>query len=269
MADIKNMRMVRQSLKNTASIWYDDFGGEVRGRRINMVLFEERKHGNLYQVVRTVYRGEFVQLLLINGIQESAMFPEEERRDELLFPYMKCFAWAMMEKPDIRRALLIGGGGFSYPRYFLRHYPDKYLAVAEASPEVIKISRRFFDLDRLERDCKDRFLLIEGDGFQYLKNTKTCFELVINDAFSGSTPVGNTERDVADIADSLPEDGIYMVNLVSAVRGARSRRRVALTEILKRHFPEVSFMACEDDRDPREVQNCILLARKRQELGAI
>lgn len=228
-----------------------------------MVLFEERKHGNLYQVVRTVYRGEFVQLLLIDGIQESAMFPEEERRDELLFPYMQCFAWAMMEKPDIQSVLLIGGGGFSYPRYFLKNYPDKFLTVAETSPEVIRISRQFFDLDRLERDYGERFLLVEEDGFQYLKREETHFELIINDAFSGSTPVGNTDKDVADIAARLPDDGIYMVNLISAVRGTRSRRRVALTEILKRHFPEVSFMACEDDRDPREVQNCILLARKR------
>jgi spermidine synthase len=56
---------------------------------------------------------------------ESAVYTDPETENhELVFPYMQRFSYAFAVNPAIQKTLLIGGGAFSYPRYYLAKYPD-------------------------------------------------------------------------------------------------------------------------------------------------
>ena len=96
---------------------------------------------------------------------------------------MQRFSYAFAARPAIRRTLLLGGGAFSYPRYYLKNYPNCTIDVVEISEDVLKIDEAYFGLNDLKTE---RMQIIAEDGFSYLKETKETYDLIINDAFLGS-----------------------------------------------------------------------------------
>ena len=67
-----------------------------------------------------------VRVLDIDGGMESATYIEEELQNKLLFEYMYLFDLMFdenyLENRQIKDVLLIGGGAFHYPKYFLAHH---------------------------------------------------------------------------------------------------------------------------------------------------
>ena len=58
-------------------------------------------------------------------------------------------ARASREAPVIRNVAMLGGGGFSYPKYLVAHHPGVSVDVVEIDPMVVSIAERWFYLDRL------------------------------------------------------------------------------------------------------------------------
>ncbi len=225
-------------------------------------LFEKNtKYGRLL-VRNEREHGEWVRYLRVNGRPESAMYCNPLKAYELVFPYMKYFAYAMSARPKIRRTLLIGGGGFAYPRYYLEQYPEREITVAEISHDVVEVSRQWFGLGALEAD-RERFRLWEGDGFSLLAHTEEKFDLIINDAFRGGKSIGRAGKDTALIAQHLNPGGIYLVNVITAEKGLLSIPGKLFAGSVRNYLPYTLLLACgQDDPQvrPTDSQNCLLLA---------
>ena len=54
--------------------------------------------------------------------RQSAMYLDNP--SELALPYTRFYRLAEYYRPGMRRMLVLGGGGFSFPQYALAHYPD-------------------------------------------------------------------------------------------------------------------------------------------------
>ena len=202
-----------------------------------------------------------VRTLYVDGHAESSVRIDPSDSPALQFRYMEAFSFAFAARPEIRKVLLIGGGGFAYPRYFLDRYKNGKISVSEISPDIIRLSRTYFGLDRLEKD--KRFRLIPGDGFRWLDGTEETFDLIINDAFLGRKSIGRADAETASVAAHLTEGGVYLVNTLTAVRGVRALPGRLMVRRVARHLPFVQMIAVNQDEswfDPREMQNCLLAA---------
>ncbi len=216
------------------------------------ILYEAKTEYGLLQV--TEQSGQ--RFLRCDGHIESAVYTDSAHADALVFPYMQRFSYAFAARPAIRRTLLLGGGAFSYPRYYLKNYPNCTIDVVEISEDVLKIDEAYFGLNDLKTE---RMQIIAEDGFSYLKETKETYDLIINDAFLGSHEEGRGTEDLQVIHDHLNKDGIYMVNLASSLKGISSFSYQHLSAELKEKFKYTAVLQCEEERSLYEKQNLLLI----------
>lgn len=147
--------------------------------------------GQSIEICEGLYNEERMRLLLVDGAMQSAQYLDPLLEDELAFEYMREFEWAFRLHPSARRVLLIGGGGFAYPRFFLKNYPEKSIDVIELSPTIVEIAREYFGLRALEAQYPDRLRVIVGDGHRYLEKLSATF--TSPDASAGAANTGDRE----------------------------------------------------------------------------
>ena len=101
------------------------------------------------------------------------------------------------------------------------------MSVAEIDPKIVDIARESFGLDRLEREHGEdgRFELVIEDGWSWLTSQEEDFDLIINEAFSGSKPLGplTGEEGVRVVRDHLCEGGTYLATLRLPLEGRKAR----------------------------------------------
>lgn len=217
------------------------------------------------EVYDTIFEGEPIRFLSVDGHMQSAMYLDEEKKYDLLFPYMQRFSYAFACNPDIRKTLLIGGGTFSYPKYYLEHYRHSHITVVEINKNLIDLSYRYFRLDELDIEQQSNLKIICDDAFDWLAKTDEKFDWIINDAFLGNLMQGREEKYMELIREHLNEDGIYMENHVSAAKGPLSASLRKRRKVMEKYFISVSAMVCEEDMHPWEKQNILLTAMDHEE----
>ncbi|MCX6031106.1 MAG: fused MFS/spermidine synthase [Chloroflexi bacterium] len=132
------------------------------------------------------------------------------------------------------RALFIGGGGYTFPRYMEAVYPGSELDVIEIDPGVTEVA---YDLLGLRRDSP--IASFNEDARMYLAGQPTKqYELIMGDAFNDySVPYHLTTQEFNERVHAwLAPGGLYMVNMID---GPRREFLRAYTATLRRTFPYV------------------------------
>ena len=70
------------------------------------ILFEKKTLGGTLRVVDTVLDDEAVSFLFVNDTYQSAMYLSEEKKYDLVFPYMRRFDYAFFVNPEIQNTFL-------------------------------------------------------------------------------------------------------------------------------------------------------------------
>ncbi len=218
-----------------------------------------------YAVVRDeFFRGHRVRMLYVDGAMESAIYLEPTLRDAPPFYYQESLL-KLMEEEGLRDTLLIGGGGFIFPRAYLKSREDRRIRVVEIEPELLTIAREDFWFDEVyQQEIDKRLFVTIGDGFDYIRETDEMYDLIINDAFAGSTAdQGLLMPDsAAEVYQHLNPGGRYMINLVTAKTGEDAMSGQLQTQILESIFGTVEMVPVHPDWKPHEKQNYILIGRK-------
>ncbi|WP_058270981.1 spermidine synthase [Olsenella massiliensis] len=124
--------------------------------------------------------------------------------------------------------LVVGGGGFSLPKWLVAHCPRARVDVAEIDPKVIDIARRHFFLSELEArfhaEERGRLVVRCTDGWDWLASGDRRWRLIVNDAFRARRPLGAlTGADGArTIRAHLLPGGAYLANLLCPLEGRSS-----------------------------------------------
>ncbi len=164
-----------------------------------------------------------------------------------------------------RRVLVLGGGGFAWPKHVLATHPEVSLDVVEIDSAIIRIARRHFFLDEaIERfdPAHKRLRLICDDGRAFLENAAESsqrsygarpeamrYDAIVNDAFSGAEPVrslATVEAAQAAKACLIP-GGLYAANVVSDFDRANVAFLRDLTATLAKAFAHVHIIPCPDE----------------------
>lgn len=176
----------RQNLWENEELYMEEF---IKNKK---TVFKTRDPlGQSIEVCEGLYNEERMRLLLVDGAMQSAQYLDPLLEDELAFEYMREFEWAFRLHPAAQRVLLIGGGGFAYPRFFLKKYPEKSIDVVELSPTIVEVARDYFGLRALEAQYSDRLRVIVADGHRYLE--KLCATFASPDAPAGAANAGDRE----------------------------------------------------------------------------
>ncbi len=213
--------------------------------------------------------GRLVRILTVNDARESGTFTKKGKRNELLFKYTHAFNRIFEINEDIHDTLMIGGAGFSYPKYYISHFPDKCMDVVEINPKMVELAMKYFYLDELYDKYNihesDRLHIYINDANTYLSATEKKYDCIINDAYVGSSPDKAllTDRVSSMVRDRLRGGGVYVINLITAVTGPDAKPGIMCQEILKNYFTNIVFTRVRRDVPSGERQNCILLASDR------
>lgn len=181
--------------------------------------------------------------------------------DDLAFEYSKYYHLVKHFKPDFQRVLLIGGAGYSFPKDYLRKYPEALIDVVEIDPQMTETARRFF---RLRDD--PRLTIFHEDGRVFLNRAEPGrYDAVLMDAFGSlfSVPFQlTTVEAVQRIHASLREDGVVIFNIGGALEGSSSGFLQAELRTYRQVFPHVFlFKIYPENADDRQ-QNFIIIAFK-------
>lgn len=195
--------------------------------------------------------------LLISGEYNSAMFLDG---NDLAFPYSKFYRLAPHFNPSISRALMFGGGGYSYPKDFLASFPEAHIDVVEIDPEVTQLAKEYFDLKE-----NPRLSIYHQDGRVFLNRASGTYDVIYNDAFSSfyAIPYQLTTREALQkMYDILSPNGVVLVNVISSLTGEDSAFIAAEFKTFKEVFPQVYLFPVEDKNDSERIQNIMLVAMK-------
>lgn len=235
------------------------------------IIFEEddRGYGRI-AVHEHVESGKNVRILTVNDARESGTYTKKSMRNELLFRYTHAFNRIFEVNDDIHDTLLIGGAGFSYPKYYISHFPDKKMDVVEINRRMVELAMKYFYLDELydkyELDKNDRLHIYVTDGSSYLERSQKKYDAIINDAYIGDALDRSlmTSYHTELIRRHLSGGGVYVVNIITALMGEEAKPGIAAQETLKSYFSNIVFTRVRRDLPPEERQNCILIASDRK-----
>jgi spermidine synthase len=150
---------------------------------------------------------------------QSATYTDEADRYEMVFDYIKGFDQTVDLGTHRTNMLMIGGAAYQYPKYVLAHRQDSTMDVVEIDEKVTELAKEYFYL----QDCIDqydpdhnRLGLYTQDAKIYINECQKKYDIIFNDAFSGTVPPRTltTLETIQKIAETLNEDGIYVINIV-------------------------------------------------------
>ncbi len=151
------------------------------------------------------------------------------------------------------RALVLGGGGFTFPRYLEVARPGSYVEVAEIDPAVTHAAHEAFGFPRdtsvavFNMDARNRVedILATDGGAER-------FDYVFGDSINDySVPYHLTTREfAANVHAILKPDGVYMLNLIDVLDSGRFvAAAVGSCAAVFEHVQVFSTLGVPDKRD--------------------
>ncbi len=205
--------------------------------------------------------GKLVQVMVTNPRgRQSSMYLDDHV--ELASSYTKFYKMATHFKPNLKTALMLGGGGYSFPKYALKNYPGIQMDVVEIDPKVTEIARRFFALED-----SPRLAIHHEDARTFLNRNDKKYDVILGDTFSSyySIPFHlSTIETVRLLHDALEDDGVALINILSAIEGEKGRFLRAEHATFKAVFPQVYLFPVGFPGDGAPWQNIMLVALKSQ-----
>jgi len=168
---------------------------------------------------------------------------------DLQYFYTKIYAGithGLSKDKDKLSTLIIGGGGYVYPRYVEKHWPGSRIDVAEIDPCVTEAAMQAFGLNRNTsinsipmdaRNYVDELLEQERIGGE-----KTRYDFIYEDAINDySVPFQLVTYEFNEkISKILADDGVYMVNLIDTYDNGRFLGSIVNT--IRKTFPYVHII---------------------------
>ncbi len=163
--------------------------------------------------------------------------------------------------------LVIGGGGYVYPRYIEKNWPGSHIDVTEIDHGVTKAAMEAFGL---EKDTAINIFTMDARNYvdELLERMSSGeearrYDFIYGDAFNDySVPYQLVTKEFNDkIAQILTDDGVYMVNLIDTFDSGQFLGSVVNT--FQQTFPNVYAMS---EIKPHSTRNTFVVVAAKQEI---
>jgi len=189
---------------------------------------------------------------------QSAMYLE--RPTDLSLAYTRFFTLAGHFSPGAERMLLLGGGAYSFPRHMLATHPEAEIDVVELDPGVTRLAEEHFGLVP-----DQRLRIFHEDARTFLNRNTQKYDAIFGDIFNAHYAVPFhvvTRETVQRIFDALSDDGVVIVNIITAMSGKKGRFLRAVRATYADVFPTVALFPLGSPNDTEGLQNVMLVAKK-------
>lgn len=233
----------------------------------NMRSFPQAMFGTAYVYDVQTEDGDDVRLLEVGGVFESATYLGE-RRFEPTFEYYRSFDHLFEAFPHPGRVLMLGGGGYSYPKHFIASQPYGAMDVVEIDPVITRIAHEHFYLgeliERFRTKETGRLRIFTSDARAYVEEVAArsengCYDVVINDSFSGAEPTEDLVDacGLATVKSCLRPGGLLMINLICDLE-EDAGALMDLAARLRTAFLHVHVIPCVDEVFGDEDNNLVI-----------
>lgn len=221
--------------------------------------------------------GTPVRLLNVNGTFQSVCYVPEDLRFELACEYHRAMASVIEGLRRPVRVVVMGGGGYSLPKYLAAYVPTARTEVVEVDPKITELARERFFLDEcLERTGAERdgrLVLVNDDAWAHLRAAAEPYDVIVNDAFSGKRPLGplTTDEGAHVVRERLAEGGVYLANVRCACEGRGSGTLREVERAFGREFAHVWYVPEWEDEPEKPGNNALVAtdAELRLPAGAV
>lgn len=204
------------------------------------------------------------------GRVQSAMYLDDPI--ELVLAYTRFYALGPLLVPRAQSVLMLGGGGYSVPKWLLSGRgglpaDTVRVDVVEIDPGMTRVARDFFHLRPDER-----LRIVHEDVRVFCNHNRRRYDLVFVDVFGSSYTVpfhAGTAEAAAAMRRAVAEDGVLLMNVIASARGKAGRLLWSVRNALAEHFAEVLVLAVHQPEAPERIQNFMLLAFPRPRPGAL
>ncbi|HEU6437671.1 MAG TPA: fused MFS/spermidine synthase [Nitratidesulfovibrio sp.] len=251
--------------------------------------FAERYYGvrvtetpyNHIRVYDATQAGRPLRLLATDpGRYQSAAYPDDMA--ELALPYTRFYALGPTLVPGARRVLMLGGGGYSVPKWLLSGRAGLNAAtlrvdVVELDPGMTGVAHRHFGLtddarlrvfhedaraflNRRARQAQATAGADAGTQTDHAARYDLIFTDIFNSYYSVPFHVGTVEA-ARRMRALLADDGAVVMNIISAAGGEDGRLFRAIRAAFAASFADVRVYAVATADSVDYVQNLMLVAR--------
>ena len=147
-------------------------------------------------------------------LDDSIHSIESVGSDELVAPYTHLNSEIVqVASKNPTRIAIIGGGSYSLPKNLKSAYPSASVEVIEIDKQVTTTAEKFFSLD------SSKIKTTTEDARLFFAKNKNSYDVIINDAYNSTISVPwhlTTQEFLADINNSLRDNGVYIANFISS-----------------------------------------------------
>lgn len=210
----------------------------------------------VYQKI-TIYDGQFegkpARFLVQDHNSSAAEFINS---DELVYGYTKYYALYQVFNPNIKEALMIGGGAYSVPKALLHDLPDVQIDVAEIEPSLFDLAKQYFKVPD-----DPRLHNIVADGRRLLADSDKKYDMIFSDAYASlySTPEHLTTQEFFNTAKSkLNDNGVFIANVIGSLSSSKPSLTFSEMNTFKTVFDNSYFFAVNSTQS-HTLQNMIFI----------
>ncbi len=203
-----------------------------------------------------------VRTMAINSGNQSTMALD---RPMLVNFYTRYYHLIRHFTPDFSHVMMLGGAGYSFPKDYLLHYPDKHIDVVEIDPGITNLAQKYFSLDRTNPQLR----IFHADARMALAQTDVAYDAILCDAFSSnhSIPYHLATREATQLMyDALAPDGVVIANVIGSIHGDKGRFFRAEYATYTAVFPHVAVIPVNNTHDGDAVQNIMIVAAKSPQM---
>jgi spermidine synthase len=208
--------------------------------------------------------GRPIEFMRINNESSSAMYFDS---DDLVFPYTRAYRLSEHFVRNPQSILILGGAGYSYPKFCLIRYPSAWVDVVEIDPELTRLAREYF---RLPDD--PRLRIFHEDARTFLNRGEGVYDVIIGDAYKSlyTIPWHLTTVEAATKAyDMLNDGGCLLQNIIGSVQGDASEFLRAELATYRSVFPQVYVIAVMNPEDLTGLQSLMMVAVKSEIISPV
>jgi predicted membrane-bound spermidine synthase len=177
---------------------------------------------------------------------------------EYIRMYEEIVGW-QAEKRESFKAIFLGGGGYTFPRFIEAKYPKAEIHVVEIDPEITRVVKQYLGVSE---NSKIRSFNEDGRWFVMNCKEKGTYDFIFGDAFNDlSIPYHLTTKEFAmQLKSLLKPDGVLMANVIDSFKkGAFMPSYIrTLEEVFGKG--NVHLMTLSSDYEKIGISTCVVVA---------
>jgi len=181
---------------------------------------------------------------------------------EYIRMYEEMVRW-QARKRGAFKALFLGGGGYTFPRFMEAKYPKAVIHVVEIDPEITRVVQKYLGVSENTKICS-----FNEDGRWFVMNCKEkgTYDFIFGDAFNDlSIPYHLTTKEFAmQLKALLKPDGVLMANVIDSFKkGAFMPSYIrTLEEVFGKG--NVELLTLSSDYDKIGISTCVVVASPKK-----